>query len=342
MTTVLRFLAWVLVLVAPSMAAASEVNVGAIRFSPPEGWARTERAGAAVFVAPRLPRDQTALLAVLPSDTGAGWPAPFDAAWAAIKAEHSDVEESAPAADSVNGYQYRIVGGSMADAGGRFLYLTFFSARKGRTSQPLVFVTTSAKLYDEFTAAVQESLRTVEFVDGAPPLRGTRPTIAALMSARPAAAASRTSEVPASTSPARDGGGGELVGTWGVGSVSPVGFYNPANGLWSTAVGTGESYELRADGSYVYAGLVQTSTYGCTTRIFLYSTGAWKAEGANLVLRQKTARTRSTDNCNQRLNYEKSPALKTETFAWRLQRDDSGAPVLVLSGDGGELEFRRR
>lgn len=314
-------------------------RAGAIHLSPPDGWARTERAGAVLFSAPGTSGSEGAVLAVPSAQAPAGWPASFEKAWAAIKADHRDIEEVPATGGERGGYAFRIAAGSMAEAAGRFLYVTFFAARNGKAMQPVIFVATNAKLYDRYAGEVEKALRSVTFAADASPGRGGIPKLATLVAPAPASAAAPTApEAPSSNTPASSG---SLVGRWSSGSVSPVGFYNAGTGEWAPPTGAGQSYELRPDGTYVYAGLLQTSLYGCTSRVFIYNTGTWKAGGGKLVLREKTARTRSVDTCNKKFNYEKSPKTKTEILPWRMEADSSGQ-WLVLTTDTGELRLVRK
>lgn len=331
-------------LIAP-LANAAE-RAGAVELSPPAGWTKSQRSNMVLFSAPGLPAGDFAHLVVLPHQTAGQWPSSFEALWSEIKAEHRDIQETPSSAGERNGSAFRVVAGSMADAKGQFLYITLFAARRGGLMQPLLFVSNRAALYEQQAGPIEETLESVKFITDKPGAPPKRPTIAALVQSRPAsttpAAPQAAAQPVAPQSPGGTGGNTvSLIGTWSSGSVSPVGFYDASTGSWAPPSGVGQSYELRDDGTFTYAGLIQSSMLSCTTRVFIYSTGVWRKDGSTLVFREKTSRTRSTDNCNKKFNYEKSPPTKTEKLPFRVEQDSAGVS-LVLTVKEGELQLYRR
>ena len=151
------------------------------------------------------------------------------------------------------------------------------------------------------------------------------------------------SQTAPSDQPRTGGGPAGLIGNWQSGSISSINFYNPATGSWAAPSGTGMSYSLSADGQYVYAGLLQTSMYGCTKSFFAYETGSWQAQGATLTLTPKSGRGKFADTCTPSSNYDKPKPLKKQTFAFALKREEStGDQNLCLTGDTGEICYRRK
>lgn len=138
-----------------------------------------------------------------------------------------------------------------------------------------------------------------------------------------------------------NGGGGslpsELVGTWHTGSVSMIDYYNPATGEWAPPSGSGFTYTFTADGKFTHAGILQVSTYGCTTTLFEYLEGTAEVQGTKLVLKPKKGKFKSQDTCVERYNYEKDADLSREEYGWEIGLDDYDQEVLRMTWPDGEI-----
>lgn len=144
-----------------------------------------------------------------------------------------------------------------------------------------------------------------------------------------------------------DGGNGgsgsvptELVGTWHTGSVSMIQYYDSGTGDWAPTSGDGYTYEFTADGKYTFAGILQISTYGCTTTLFEYAEGTATVNGSELVLQPKKGTFQSQDTCISKNNYKKDIDKKRETYTFAIGQNDYDQLALQLTWpDGGTESF---
>jgi hypothetical protein len=158
--------------------------------------------------------------------------------------------------------------------------------------------------------------------------------VAAYESAHPAG--------PGESGPPVSSASSGLVGKWHSGSASGTNYYNPSTGSWAAPSGTGQSYELMSDGRYVYAGLLQTSMYSCTTSVFFYETGKWNSTGSTLNFIPTSGRTKSQDNCNRSFNYDrpKTPASHSVGFSFKVS-SYSPEGQLCMTDKYGETCYNR-
>lgn len=132
----------------------------------------------------------------------------------------------------------------------------------------------------------------------------------------------------------------ELVGSWYEGSVSTINYYDPATGAWAPPSGSGFSYTFRADGTYTHSGLIQVSTYGCTSSLFGYYTGTVTFAGDVLTTYQNGGKTKYDTNCGT--SSETDAEAEVTNFRWTLGPDSYGEATLTLTWpDGGVSNFRR-
>ncbi len=125
-----------------------------------------------------------------------------------------------------------------------------------------------------------------------------------------------------------------LVGKWEYGTVSSVTFMNPGTGSYADPSGFRYSYQISADGRYIYAGLLQSSLYNCTMRVFKYKTGVVSVQGSTIVFAPDSYELKSEDNCHRDFNYVKHPAPEKEIFRWSIERDNSGQNLCFEKPDG--------
>ncbi|MEX2543065.1 MAG: hypothetical protein WD314_14760 [Trueperaceae bacterium] len=127
------------------------------------------------------------------------------------------------------------------------------------------------------------------FGPGGEPTLLTPPTggITFTLNAVPAAAAPTSSAIPAA-----------ITGGWFQGSSSPMHYYDPSNGAWAPPTGSGFRYTFAPDGSYEYSGILQSSTFGCTSTLFSYHRGSAAVNGQVLMLVPESEMFRSQDSCN--------------------------------------------
>jgi hypothetical protein len=132
----------------------------------------------------------------------------------------------------------------------------------------------------------------------------------------------------------------ELVGSWYEGNPSTINYYDPYTGEWAPPNGSGFTYTFGADGTYTYSGLIQVSSYGCSTTLFGYYTGTVTFEGEVLTVYQNGGQTKYETNCGT--NSEEAAAPETTAYSWTLGPDEYGEQTLTLTWpDGGVSQFRR-
>lgn len=132
----------------------------------------------------------------------------------------------------------------------------------------------------------------------------------------------------------------ELVGSWYEGSVSTINYYDPTTGAWAPPSGSGFTYTFYADGAYEHSGLLQVSTYGCTSSLFGYYTGTVTFAGDVLTVYQNGGKTKYETNCGT--SSETNAEAETTAYRWTLQPDEYGEQTLTLTWPDGETSAFRR
>ncbi|MBL8920359.1 MAG: hypothetical protein JNJ54_15940 [Myxococcaceae bacterium] len=123
------------------------------------------------------------------------------------------------------------------------------------------------------------------------------------------------------------------------GSASSVEYRSLVTGDWAPPSGFGQLYELREDGTCAQFGVLQTTTYSCTSTIFTASRDCtWSADGTTLTLDLTGGVVRSK-MCGGELK-ESEAAPRQLRSGFRLE-DDGVNTWLVLTDQGGEVRLRR-
>lgn len=131
-----------------------------------------------------------------------------------------------------------------------------------------------------------------------------------------------------------------LSGSWSNGSVSTVNFYDPGTGSWAPESGSGFSWELRPDGTYVAAGLLQSTLYSCTMTVFSYTEGTVAVEDQLVTFYPTYDRVKSKSNCNDEYNFDQEGAYEVRSFLWEVVQDDYGQTLIFYEPETGE-EYSR-
>ena len=121
-----------------------------------------------------------------------------------------------------------------------------------------------------------------------------------------------------------------LVGTWHIGAVANTNIYNPANGAWSAPSGEGNAWTFAADGRYTHAQILQSSFYGCTSRVFAYAAGTFTVTGGEVRIAATQGYMKSEDTCRADWNYEKRFDVAAGAPAYTLAAAEDGRPTLTL------------
>lgn len=128
---------------------------------------------------------------------------------------------------------------------------------------------------------------------------------------------------------------GELFGSWRTSQVSMLVYQNQVTGSTTPGSGTSMQYRFHPDGRFEYAGYLQSTMYNCTTMLFNPMEGAYRVEGARLVLTPRSNVWRMTNNCAKSQN--KESAGKMEPVAYDISfKQDGGRLFLCLAGADGK------
>ena len=133
----------------------------------------------------------------------------------------------------------------------------------------------------------------------------------------------------------------ELQGEWLYGRISTIQYYDPVTGSWGQPNGAGDRFRLEADGKYERTRLLQISTYGCESSLFIWEKGTVKLdlEKSQITFQPWTGAVKS-QSCSPSHTYEKKGpgAVNPETYNAEMDQNDSGQSVLRLRvglGGGG-------
>lgn len=309
--------------------AAQAATVASATFEPPRGWARSEAAEVVTFTAPGLAAGEQAVLEVFPGEDTGDFRAWFDRAWAGVKAPYRDVEEAPLSATrSDRGHDTLLVAGSMADAGGRFVYLAFFAAHQGGRVQPMLVTAGSAARYQQCATMFDALAKTLALL---PRSKWPPPAKAGFQSrARGAPAAAPATAAPA---PA-----GSVVGSWRTTNVSSISYVDQVTGAHSSPSGATVNYEFRGDGTFTYGGLAQLSVYQCSTSSFDYDAGRWSLAGDQLTLRPSVSTTTWENTCNRSKNREVKRPLAERRFTVHFEVDGL-AYLHLVDGAGTDVRY---
>lgn len=167
------------------------------------------------------------------------------------------------------------------------------------------------------------------------------PTLALLLAACGAGVGTPTPTGPAGTPvPA------ELQGEWLYGRISTIQYYDPVTGHWGQPNGAGDRFRLEADGSYERSRLIQVSTYGCESYLFIWEKGTVKLDfDRSQISFQPWTGALKSQSCSASNSYEKKGpgSVNPETYEAAFGTNESGQPVLqlkTLDGQGSALYGR--
>jgi hypothetical protein len=131
-----------------------------------------------------------------------------------------------------------------------------------------------------------------------------------------------------------------MVGSWYEGSISTIDYYDPVTGVWAPPSGSGFAYTFHGDGTYEYTGILQVSTYGCTSTLLGYYTGTVTVSGDVLTTYQNGGRTKYETNCGT--NSETAAEPEVTSYSWQIAPDEYGEETLTLTWPDGETSAFRR
>ena len=129
-----------------------------------------------------------------------------------------------------------------------------------------------------------------------------------------------------------------VTGEWSYGAKTAVGAPDPKTGARKPGTGSGGTLRLNSDGRFERATNVEAAQGGCKTETFHFQVGAWKLEGATLVLAVKQAEASFRDSCHKAKDFDREDPAKDEHRAIRM----TDPKELEVTDDAGELQSYRK
>ena len=129
-----------------------------------------------------------------------------------------------------------------------------------------------------------------------------------------------------------------ITGDWSYGAKTAIGAPDPKTGARRPGTGSGGTLRLTSDGRFERATNVEAKQGACTTEELHFAMGAWKLEGATLVLSVKQANASFRDSCHKAKDYDREDAAKDERRAIRM----TDPKELEITDDAGELQSYRK
>jgi hypothetical protein len=131
----------------------------------------------------------------------------------------------------------------------------------------------------------------------------------------------------------------EIQGEWVYGRISTIQYYDPVTGSWGQPGGAGDRFRLETDGKYERTRLLQLSTYGCESYLFIWERGTVRVdlEKSQITFQPWTGAVKS-QSCSASNSYEKKGpgSVNPETYDVELSQNESGGLLMRLSMVGGE------
>jgi hypothetical protein len=129
-----------------------------------------------------------------------------------------------------------------------------------------------------------------------------------------------------------------LTGDWSYGAKTAIGAPDPKTGARRPGTGSGGTLTLNSDGRFERATNVEATAGKCKTETFSYAVGAWKLDGATLVLSIKQANASFRDSCHKDKAFDREDTAKDEHRAVRMNDPHE----LAITDDAGELQSYRK
>jgi hypothetical protein len=140
---------------------------------------------------------------------------------------------------------------------------------------------------------------------------------------------------PAPTPSAPPASSGGLVGAWYSGSPSVIQYMDPDTGTSAPTSGLGTFLVLEADGSYREGGILRTTTYSCTSEVFVDAYGTYRVSGETLTLDQSGGR--SWGHVCGGETYHRTLGAETKVYTFTLDGD-----ALTRYQDGQQYDVMTR
>jgi hypothetical protein len=149
-----------------------------------------------------------------------------------------------------------------------------------------------------------------------------------------------TSPTPPAGAPAPS----SVLGSWVYGALSMNDYYNASSGTYvGNGYGTSVLMTFTADGKYEQTIYIQSTTYSCHTKVFIYNAGTVKWGATEFRVYPTTGRVRSSDTCNAQFNYDRPDDIarkQGDLYSWGFERNAGDGKTYLMIGPNGTTENR--
>lgn len=132
-----------------------------------------------------------------------------------------------------------------------------------------------------------------------------------------------------------DGIPSQLQGEWFYGRISSIQYQDRNTGQSAQPNGSSDRFKLTPNGNYERARLLQISTYGCASYLFIQEKGKVKIDGQKLTFEPSNSFVKG-QQCSASNTYQRHNTAKVETYSWSLEKNDYGQEILVLETLDGQ------
>jgi hypothetical protein len=123
-----------------------------------------------------------------------------------------------------------------------------------------------------------------------------------------------------------------LTGKWRSSSAASIQYKNSYTGVMAPTSGHSLFYEFLPDGTYRNNGLLQMTTYGCTSSIYRDNSGHYRVDGDRLYIEPDRGIVKS-QVCGGQPS-EKQDKLETDAHVFHFESDANGDVLVINSIDG--------
>lgn len=138
-----------------------------------------------------------------------------------------------------------------------------------------------------------------------------------------------TEAASAPTGPAPNAG--QLLGKWRSGSISGVQYHNAYTGAPMPTNGSTFFLQFNEDGSYVSNGLMQITSYNCTTSLWSQETGRYRVAGDVVSLEPGKGTYDTKNNCSPSMNTHREKTLGNRAYQFRFENGSNGIQMITKS-----------
>lgn len=123
-----------------------------------------------------------------------------------------------------------------------------------------------------------------------------------------------------------------LNGRWTSGRISTIQYRNAYTGVSRPPTGSYFSWNFKADGTYTFSGLLQSTLYSCTTSMFGEESGEYTVSGNTVHVKPQKNPYKMTNSCSPSSNREGPGKLTERDYQFTI--DGSTLKLDSASGHG--------